>query len=291
MDNQATHTAVCNICGKPTYRTVGLRQRTKLCDMCWTHTNLVGPPASITTYRITSPGQPFGIRSTALQERSLVQKKEFRLVTICTCGKAVDMSGQALGMTIACPTCGEKILLTETMKTVSKGESTRARDLQVADALNPPVNALSSTRRIGDLLVYANFVTPNELEEALALQSGQGQKLADNLITLGYLNRDEFEAFLIQLDDIRSIDLHCCKFDSDVLALIPLQFALDNEVCPIDHLGPLLTVGMACPHDAKTLRKIGYLTRLKVIAYLCRPDEIVNVLKDFHPEWTYASYS
>ncbi len=101
---------------------------------------------------------------------------------------------------------------------------------------------------------------------------------------LGYLDRNEFEIVLAKLTGIRSIELRNCELNPQTVALIPLHFGLEYEVCPIEQLGGLLTVGMACPHDVATLHKVEYLTHLKVTAFLCHPNDIIDALNRIHPK-------
>ncbi|WP_434384806.1 response regulator [Melittangium boletus] len=48
----------------------------------------------------------------------------------------------------------------------------------------------------GELLLKLGIVTPNQIEEALALQSLNGQRLGEALISLGYVTREQIQAAL-----------------------------------------------------------------------------------------------
>ena len=283
-----THQSIessCKICGKPATRHVGNRDHTSLCQVCAGHINrsaALYPDFIIPTFELTSADVQPGSASITNSELSSTKPTEFRLTTTCSCGRRIDMGGQALGMTIACPDCSEKIILTEDMKKDSVANILRLKNPR--SKFEPSRYADLPTERIGELMVEANVITVAQLEEGLSLQQGQGGRLVDNLILLDYLDRNRFEIFLAKLTGIRSIELKNCELKSETIALIPLHFGLGHEVCPIERLGGLLTVGMACPHDVATLHKVEFLTRLKVTAFLCHSNDIVDALKRLHPE-------
>ena len=49
--------------------------------------------------------------------------------------------------------------------------------------------------RLGDLLIRSKQVTPEQLEEALELQTMRGGRLGDHLIALGAITRVQLDAF------------------------------------------------------------------------------------------------
>jgi len=58
--------------------------------------------------------------------------------------------------------------------------------------------------------------------------------------------------------------------------------ALEQLVLPIDRLGKLLTVAMACPLDTHTIRQIESMSGLRVKAMLCRLDDIVVAVESLY---------
>ncbi len=57
---------------------------------------------------------------------------------------------------------------------------------------------ISVTTKIGQLLVNANLVTENQIQQALALQKQEGGRLGAKLIKLGYITDDKLVSFLNQ---------------------------------------------------------------------------------------------
>ncbi len=140
----------------------------------------------------------------------------------------------------------------------------------------------SKKKRIGELLIEAEIITKEQLDKALAIQKSDGGKVVEILINLGYLDTGKVAQFLASQPGIPSIDISNYSVQNDVLALIPRDFALKNEVFPIDKLGKLLTVGMAFPLDAATIKKLEEMTGLRVKALLCRPEDIRAAIEQYY---------
>lgn len=134
-------------------------------------------------------------------------------------------------------------------------------------------------RRIGELMISAGLITDMQLSQALALQAGNGGRVVNQLIALGHLNSHSFVNFLARQPGITSIDLSFYRVSEELTALIPRDFAIERQVFPIDRLGRLLTVGMVCPLDVKTLDDLKHITGLSVKGMLCTAESIRVAIK------------
>jgi len=137
-------------------------------------------------------------------------------------------------------------------------------------------------KRIGELLIDADIITKQQLDEALVVQKTNGGKVVEILINLGHLDTGKVAQFLASQPGIPSIDISNYSVQHDILALIPRDFAVKNEVFPIDKMGKLLTVGMAFPLDAATIKKLEDMTGLRVKALLCRPEDIRAAIEQYY---------
>ena len=140
----------------------------------------------------------------------------------------------------------------------------------------------STKKRIGELLVCEGLVDEGQVHEALAMQKEKGGKTVKILISLGYLDIDEFTRFLSSQSGIASIDLSQYEVPIEMLELIPRDFAEEHEVFPIDKMGKLMTVGMAFPLDSKTMEELETITGLIVKALLCGRDDIINAIQQYY---------
>jgi len=142
----------------------------------------------------------------------------------------------------------------------------------------------TAKKRIGELLIDAEIITQRQLDEALAVQKKEGGKVVEILINLGYLDTGKVAQFLASQPGTPSMDISHYNVQREVLQYIPRDFAVKNEVFPIDKMGKLLTVGMAFPLDAATIKKLEEMTALRVKALLCRPEDIRNAIAQYYPQ-------
>jgi len=143
-------------------------------------------------------------------------------------------------------------------------------------------DACSERPRIGELLVKAGLVTNEQVQAALRLQKEQGGKTVENLIRLGHLTLEAFRAFLGKECHYASIAVRNYEVPRAVISLISREFAVEHQVIPLDKMGNLLTVAMACPQDAATIECIQELTGLRVRALLCDASDLESVIKAYY---------
>jgi len=136
--------------------------------------------------------------------------------------------------------------------------------------------------RIGEMLVRAELITPGQLQEALEKQRSEGGKLVENLIGLGHLDSQAFVRFLSRQPGVASIDLLNYMIPADVIKLVERDFALKHEILPIDKMGRHLTVGMACPLDARTVAELEEKTGMKVRPLLVSTNDIRVALNNYY---------
>ncbi len=135
--------------------------------------------------------------------------------------------------------------------------------------------------RIGDLLVAAGAITDEQLQEALAKQKESGQKLAEVLLSMGYISRDLYIATLTQQLGLEYIELKACKLDDEVLHLIPENLIQKYNVVPIgfDEMNPnVLKVATADPMNLIALDDIGIATNCQVEPMFAMEDDITETI-------------
>lgn len=137
--------------------------------------------------------------------------------------------------------------------------------------------------RIGEKLISAGLITQEQLKEALTEQERTGSKIVATLIALGHIDQRTFLNFLSKQPGVASIDLAGYDIPYQLRELIPSEFARKHEVVPMDKMGPLLTVGMACPLDVKIIAELESTTGMRVRAMLVAPEAIQSVLNKYYP--------
>lgn len=138
---------------------------------------------------------------------------------------------------------------------------------------------------VGKLLLEEGLITQAQLSQALAHQRTHGgKKTFEILIELGYLTKEQLHTFLSKQPGVAAIDLARYNLDRQLLNLIPKELAQTQLVLPVDKLGKLLTVAMACPLDHDTISAISEKTGLRVRAMLARLDDIRAAVEKYYRE-------
>lgn len=222
------------------------------------------------------------------------------MVMVCTCGQKMKVPAEALGRTFKCVRCGGHVKATEEntralptapppappQAPAPPREEAPARDRaqEESSPANDPGDPPPAQEPIGQLLIDAGLITEAQLQDALSKQQKEGGKTFEILLALGHLDKDELHAFLSRQPGIAAIDLSRCNISPDLIKLVPKKLAIENLVLPIDQLGKLLTVAMACPLDIATIGVLERATGLKVKAMLCRLEDIHAAVQKYYPD-------
>ena len=124
---------------------------------------------------------------------------------------------------------------------------------------------------LGQQLLQANLITPDELEAALECQSRKGQRLGEVLIELGFLSEEQLLPFLHRQLGLPAVQLREGLVDPRVVGLIPRAMAERLNALAMVKVRDTLCVAMAEPQNLPQIDEIERLTRLRVRAVFgCR---------------------
>lgn len=140
----------------------------------------------------------------------------------------------------------------------------------------------AAKKLLGQLLILEGLIEPHQLEAALTKQQSTGKRLGDTLEEMGFLKHSEFEQFISRQPGVASIDLHHYSIPVEVVRTIPRDFAVANQIFPIDKLGKLLTVAMVCPLDSRSIKELQDMTGLRVKALRCTVGAIAACIREYY---------
>lgn len=132
--------------------------------------------------------------------------------------------------------------------------------------------------RIGDLLVQNSVITEAQLMEALARQKETRQKLGRQLISLGYVEEQQFLEFLAQQLKVPLVDLAHYNFDQqDVLKLSETHARRFRSVVLKENPDHFL-VGMSDPLDIFAFDELQRLLPKKVELAVVAESQLLQTL-------------
>ena len=136
--------------------------------------------------------------------------------------------------------------------------------------------------RLGEILMRANLITPEQLDQALALQKTAGGRIGSILVKLGYISEEEIASFLGRQYGVPSVDLGKVKVDPAVLKLIPAEVARKHLLIPLSRSGSILTVAMADPSDIIAIDEVRFITGHNIQPMVAPDISIRNTLNRYY---------
>lgn len=129
-------------------------------------------------------------------------------------------------------------------------------------------------KRLGDLLVEAGYITPEQLQKALERQEVTGQRPGKVLVELGYVTEQDIIQVLEFQLGIPHISLYKHSIDPEVARSIPYSIARRHQVLPIKRSGNKLTLAMVDPLNVVAIDEVRLLTEAEVEPVIATEEEI-----------------
>jgi len=111
-------------------------------------------------------------------------------------------------------------------------------------------------KRLGEMLVQAKLLTPEELERVLELQRSDNRRLGDILVEQGMVSPENLAMTLSLHLNLPLIDLKRHTVQPDALRLIPEEMAREHKLIPLDIIDGALGVVMDDPADIQVIEEL-----------------------------------
>jgi type IV pilus assembly protein PilB len=134
------------------------------------------------------------------------------------------------------------------------------------------------TLPLGEQLVRAGVLTPNELEAALNQHSSKRLQLGEMLLELGFVDEDTLLQFLSQQVQTPAVRLRDGLVDPTVVRLIPRAKAEALSVLAMFKVRGVLSVAMAEPKNLQQIDEIERVTGLRVNPVLALRSNLNKIL-------------
>ncbi|MEO0292929.1 MAG: type IV-A pilus assembly ATPase PilB [candidate division WOR-3 bacterium] len=138
-------------------------------------------------------------------------------------------------------------------------------------------------QRIGEILIQAGKITPEQLKFALQKQKQVAKRLGAILIEEGFITDSELAKVLSLQFRVPSIDIKPEDVDKSVISLINNDMAQRYQVFPIRRKGGRLVLGMVNPGDLEAIDAVEFKTGLKVEPVVVSYWKMNQLLNQFYP--------
>jgi type IV pilus assembly protein PilB len=119
--------------------------------------------------------------------------------------------------------------------------------------------------KLGEMLVKAQLITNEQLDEAIKIQRREGGKLGSIVVRHGFCSDQDIVSFLGMQYGVPAADLdQWPTIDASVIALIPAELAQRHKVLPLQRTGNVLTLAMSDPTDIFAMDDVRFHTGYNV---------------------------
>jgi type IV pilus assembly protein PilB len=136
--------------------------------------------------------------------------------------------------------------------------------------------------RLAELLLRANLITENQLEQAMAQQKVDGGRIGTILTKFGWVKDEDVSRCLGQQYGIPYIDLDSHPIPPEVIRLIPPGIVQKHLVIPVAKAGTTLTMAMADPTNVFAVDDIKFMTGLKVELMVATESAVRRAIDRFY---------
>ena len=119
-------------------------------------------------------------------------------------------------------------------------------------------------RNLGDILVQAGLITPEQLENALALQKEKGGEVGQVLVEQNLITAQELASLTGLQWNIPYIDVTQQRIQPEAMKLIPEEMARKYNVVPLEITDGALVVAMEQPWNIETIGDLTMQARMTI---------------------------
>lgn len=133
-------------------------------------------------------------------------------------------------------------------------------------------------KRLGDLLIAAGTITPEELEIGLERQKKTKERLGTALISAGIITETQFiEALRLQLG-IEYIDLSKTNIPIELAQVVPKNIARQFQVVPVHMVKDELYLAMSDPMNFYAIEEVKKAVRKKIIPMIATREGVEHAI-------------
>jgi type IV pilus assembly protein PilB len=146
---------------------------------------------------------------------------------------------------------------------------------------------MSGRVRLGELLVSANILTRDQLDQVLTLQKTDGRRLGLLLVERGLVTETQVTQILSQQLSVPWVSLYHIDFSRQLLDLVPQELAEKHCLVPIfvrrvRGLGDTLYVAMDDPTDDVAQKAVSAFSGLPVRTMIAPPSDIRSAIRAYY---------
>lgn len=136
--------------------------------------------------------------------------------------------------------------------------------------------------KLGDLLVKSGAITQAQLDEALELQSGSGQRLGAILQDHGFITERQLIDTLMNQLGVEFIDLNTYPIPPEMAQILPKSIAKKHMVVPVKATRSDIRLAMADPLNFVAIEEVRAVTRRRVIPLIATSAAVERAVQNLY---------
>jgi type IV pilus assembly protein PilB len=137
--------------------------------------------------------------------------------------------------------------------------------------------------KFGQLLLQANLIDDEQLEQALEYQRAHGGRLGEILCELGFLTNEDLTRTLGIKYGVGTAGVDQLRPEPQTLALIPAEMARNHRIIPLNRTGSTLACAMVDPTRLDSINEVQFQTGCSIQAILVTPAVMAAALGKLYP--------
>ncbi len=137
-------------------------------------------------------------------------------------------------------------------------------------------------KRLGEMLVDAGKITPEQLDKALLIHKRSGDRLGKVLVQQGLITEMGLLRVLNQKLGIPLVDLSSMMPEKDAVKLVPMSLAERHGVIPVRKNGNKLLVAMTDPTNFFAIDDLRMVTQCEIEPALAAEADIQQAIDQFY---------
>lgn len=141
---------------------------------------------------------------------------------------------------------------------------------------------MADRRKLGELLIRDNLITPARLQKALEQSKVCGKRLGDILLRDGDINEPQLVERLSEIYQTPIVDLSEIEVNEDVLGLVDQKFAEKHMLIPFNRSGSTLLIAMSDPNDLIAVEDLKFLTGYQIESFVATESSIREAIETYY---------
>ena len=136
--------------------------------------------------------------------------------------------------------------------------------------------------KLGDLLIKSGDISPAQLEEALKLQEGSGERLGAILQKHGFITERQLIDTLMSQLGVEFVDLNTYAIPPEMAQLLPKSLAKKHMVIPVKATRSEVWLAMADPLNFMAVEEGGAVTRRRVVPVIAASAAVERAVQNLY---------